>query len=860
MIRIAWSNLRGASGRLGAAVIAIAVSVAFIVAALLFSQAFGDTLRNQVQAEWAGADVAVTATESDDPGTAGDAEGESSPLTDDLAATISEADGVKSAQLTESSFVSVTSSGTSVSGTATNVPEGQHGLLEGSTPADDDEVMLREADAKTLGVGVGDTLTLGTFDGSGRSSDDGPTLTVSGIMPGSSASGLSLYLTDSGLKSAPGELVPDSIRVVAADGTDRTTLAEAVTSAVAGAGAGDAATVQTVDEVVEDQLEALSDSTDILSTIGIAFGLLAAGVAALVISNTFNVLVASRTRVLALFRAVGASRSQVRGAAVLESLGLGVIGSVLGLGLGFLLGWGLSAAARAFWMPEFGEVAVTPAALIVGPVVGILVTVAAGLIPAIRSSRVSPIEALRPVDVPAAAPRIRWVRLTLAVVVGAIGIGTCLLGASSQSVVLGILGCFALFVALLLGTRVFVPPLVALLARILGVFTRRSPSVQLAGRSASTAGGRTASTTGALLIGITLVTAVVVGSASLQRTLELATAKDTPVDLVVSEAGPAGSGSGAGSGSEPGIGKKAESVLDDSPIVEDRVNVPAASASLEVDGHESSDDLSITSAEAAADSDVVRSDGYDVDQGTVMLDPTSVGIDDSADDIDGGSATISIGGKETVLKVVTSYDVPAGTALVSGADAEHIDAAAGGDLGEQTWAKISDDASTSQIEALNSELDAVGVKADPEPALNRAQFASMFQVALAVVLGLLAAAVVIAVIGVSNTLTLSVIDRRREGALLRALGFTRRAMSRMITIESLLMTVIALVVGAGVGTFFGWVGTASITPAGSEPVLSVPPGQVGLIAVAAILAAVLASAIPARSMSRIAPAKGMSME
>src|SRR5699024_11372753 len=118
----------------------------------------------------------------------------------------------------------------------------------------------------------------------------------------------------------------------------------------------------------------------------------------------------------------------------------------------------------------------------------------------------------------------------------------------------------------------------------------------------------------------------------------------------------------------------------------------------------------------------------------------------------------------------------------------------------------------------------------------------------------------IAVIGVSNTLTLSVIDRRREGALLRALGFTRASMSRMITIESLFMTVIAPVVGAGVGTFFVWVGTASITPDATEPVLSVPPVQLALIGLAAVLAAVLASAIPARTTSRLAPAKGMSME
>lgn len=849
MIRIAWSNLRSASGRLSAAMIAIAVSVAFIVAALLFSQAFGDTLRNQVRAEWAGADVAVTAAGPDDPAAADDSA--SSPLTESLTKTVAEVDGVESAQLTQSSFVSVSSGATSVTGSATNLPQGHVETIEGSAPTAADELMLREADAKTLGVGIGDTISLDDFDGTGRPSGDGPSFTVSGIMPGSSAAGMNLYLTDDGLKTAPGELMSDSIRIVANDGSDRTALAEAVESALADAGDKQGVTVQTVDQVVDEQMDSLSDGSDILSTIGIAFGLLAAGVAALVISNTFNVLVASRIRVLALFRAVGASRRQVRGAAVVESLSLGIVGSVLGVGLGLLIGWGLSALVRSLWMPEFAQMSLTPAAFIVGPVAGILVTLAAGLIPAIRASRVSPIEAMRPVDVPAAVPRIRWVRLTLALVLGVAGAGLCLLATTSHNVLAGIAGCFALFVALLIGARVFVPPLVALLAGVVGLFTRRSPAVKLAGRSASTAGGRTASTTGALLIGVTLVTAVVVGSASLQRTLELATAADTPVDLVVSSAG----NSSAGDGSADGIG----SVLDDSPIVEDRVSVPAPTASVTVEGAKSSGDLAIASAEDAADSPVMRSHGYDVEEGTILLDPSSAGVDEDSD-VDGKTALIRLGGRDIDLTIQTSYDVPAGTALVSGTDAKTIDAAAGGKVPEQTWAKVADDASTSQIEALTSELSAVGATSDASAAQTRAEFASMFQVALTVVLGLLAAAVVIAVIGVSNTLTLSVIDRRREGALLRALGFTRSAMSRMITIESLLMTLIALVAGAGVGTFYGWVGTASLMPASADPVLSVPWAQIGLIGAAAVLAAVLASAIPARSMSRIAPAKGMSME
>ncbi|MFP3396289.1 FtsX-like permease family protein [Brevibacterium sp. SIMBA_078] len=844
MIRIAWSNLRSATGRLSAAMIAIAVSVAFIVAALLFAQAFGDTLRNQVRAEWAGADVAITATASDDPTAAGEAP----PLTKSTAETVADVDGVEHAQLTESAYVAVGAGTTSVTGAATNLPQGQTETVDGSAPDSDDELMLREADAKTLGVGVGDTITLGEFDGQRQSSVDGPDFTVSGIMPGSSSAGMKLYLTEDGLASSPGELVPDSIRIVAADGSDRSALAEAVESALADAGADQGVSVRTVDQVVDEQIESLSNTSDMLSTVGIAFGLLAAGVAALVISNTFNVLVASRTRVLALFRAIGASRTQVRGASVIESLTLGVVGSVIGVGLGLLIGWGLSSVVGALWVPEFAEISPSVSAFVVGPVVGILVTLAAGMVPAIRASRVSPIEALRPVDVPPATPKVRWVRTTLSVLLGATGIGLCLLGTSSHSVLMGIVGCFALFVALLIGAKVFVPPLVALFARIVGLITRRSPAVKLAGRSASTAGGRTASTTGALLIGITLVTAVVVGSSSLQRTLELATAQDTPVDLVVSTAGHSGADDA-----------KVASVLDDSPIVEDRVNVPAPTAKVSAGGTDGSGDVAIASAEAAADSPVLRSDGYDVDEGTILIDPKSMGLDADAD-VDGTTATIRLGGQDIDLTIETSFAVPAGTALVSGADAESIEAAAGGGAAEQTWAKIADDASSSQIEALASELDAVDASADASAAQTRAEFSSLFQVALAVVLGLLAAAVVIAIIGVSNTLTLSVMDRRREGALLRALGFTRAAMSRMITIESLLMTVIALIVGGVVGTFFGWVGTASIMPAAANPVLSVPWAQIGLIGVAAVLAAFLASAIPARSMSRIVPAKGMSME
>src|SRR5699024_12054080 len=124
--------------------------------------------------------------------------------------------------------------------------------------------------------------------------------------------------------------------------------------------------------------------------------------------------------------------------------------------------------------------------------------------------------------------------------------------------------------------------------------------------------------TGALLIGITLVTAVVVGSASLQRTLELATAEDTPVDLVVTASG-----------------SDVESVLDDSPVVDDGVEVPSVAASVSGEGGQGEKDRTIASAAEAGGAAVVRSDGYDVERGTVLVAPEEPGLDGVTADVDG---------------------------------------------------------------------------------------------------------------------------------------------------------------------------------------------------------------------------------
>lgn len=850
MIRIALSNLRSASGRLVAAGIAIAVSVAFMVAALLFAQGFGDTLANQVRSSWAGADVAVMPEQPADPAEAPEP---ADVLTDGLLSEVSAVDGVGSAHLEESGFLLAGAGASSVSATVTGLPADDGELVEGALPESADELALTAGDAEALGVTVGDTVALEDYAASrGTDTTD---YTVSGLLTGETSLQLTLHLTEDGLARTPTEVAPTAIRVSAADGADPQELSTAIAEAVGAA----PVEVPTVEEVVERQIEELSGSTDMLATVGIAFGLLSVGVASLVISNTFQVLVASRSRVLALYRAVGATARQLRGATLLEGVVLGVVGAAAGLVLGLLIGWGLSGLVRTLWMPGFAQISPTPAALLVGPLVGIVVTVIAGMVPAFRAGGVSPIEALRPADVVPAQARFPWVRAVVGALLGAGGLAACLLAMSTQSVLIGIVGCFALFLAVLVAARVFVPPLIGVMGRVLSTLTGRSPSILLAGRSASSAPGRTSSTTAALLIGVTLVSAVLVGAASLERTIELSTAQDTPVDLIVD-----------------GAGGQVEDVLADSAIVEERTTVPATRAEATVTdapaGASGTDsdaeatgtlagDLTVASAEQADDS-VLRSDGFDVEPGTIRLAPEELGGEEATADYDGLETAVTVGGETFTFTLDPSQDVPAGTALVSGEDAARIadaSSAAGG-APEQTWVRLADDATMTQIEAMTSQLSALDLTADAGPSLLRAEFADVFQVAITVVLGLLAAAVVIAVIGVSNTLTLSVIDRRREGALLRALGFSRGALGRMITVESLLMTVIALVVGMGLGTFFGWVGTASLIAETMAPTLSVPPLPLALIGVAAVAAAVLASALPARTMSRVAPAEGMSEE
>ena len=553
---------------------------------------------------------------------------------------------------------------------------------------------------------------------------------------------MNLYLTDGGLKSAPGELVPDSIRVVADDGSDRTALAEAVESALAEAGAGKGRFGpdrrpgrREADRIAVGYLGHALDRRHRLRTAGRGS------------RGTRHLEHVQRPRrlphpaVLALFRAIGASRSQVRGSS----------------------GWRRVSASESSG-PCSVSASVSSSdggALDRGPHVldaGIRSDVAVRCGVRRRAGRRYPRHRRRgsdprdpglsgapdrgtppgrcacgrPAHPMGATDRCRSCSASA-------GIGLCLLGTTSQSVLFGIVGCFALFVALLVGAKVFVPPLVALFAGAVGLITRRSPAVKLAGRSASTAG------VGALPRRRVLCSSESPSSRPWSSDRRACSGPSNsplprhhPVDLVVSTAATA----------VPTMRRSPPCSMI-RPIVEERENVPAPTASVSVGGDRR--DPAMWRSPAPRRLPAPR---FCAATATTSMRARSSSTRDRWDstrrktDVDGQTRD-----RPARRAGSRSHDRdllrrPRGDGPCQRCPMRRPSRRAPGDeVAEQTWAKIADDASSSQIEALTSELDAVGASGDAAAAQHRAEFASMFQVALSVVLGLLAAAVVIAVIG-----------------------------------------------------------------------------------------------------------------
>ncbi len=249
----------------------------------------------------------------------------------------------------------------------------------------------------------------------------------------------------------------------------------------------------------------------------------------------------------------------------------------------------------------------------------------------------------------------------------------------------------------------------------------------------------------------------------------------------------------------------------------------------------------------------------DPEQAAGLADGTVVVSRDAADTmgvVDGEQVTLTVEGRGPVVRTAAVTDFPGGL-LVTPATL----AGMGVDLpANEVWLRLADDADpVAAMDDVQDVLSDVPVQV-MGAALERAAFEDIVDTLLAVVLGLLAAAVVIALIGVANTLSLSVIERRRESATLRAIGLTRTQLRMSLAYEGCLIAGVGAVLGIGLGLVYGWAGSMTVLRALGEVSLEVPWRDLGVALVVAVAAGLLASVLPARSAARTSPVEALAVE
>ncbi|PXA70734.1 ABC transporter permease [Cryobacterium arcticum] len=834
MIRVVLSGLRATLARLLATALAVALSVGFVVATLTLSATFTHTTEESLTASMANADVLVT------PAVAMVATSDPRTSTDVLLKVlpaVQAAAGVAGADVERLAYVDLHHGETrSVAQVNTLLAESVRWqtLASGRWPTSVTEATLDQPAAEAMDLAEGDTVTMAAV-GSGVSPTE---LTIVGITDAQAAgvgtSASTLIVPAEALEDPALFAVSTSILVAGAtDGAPASAaLAAAVTSAVAGTSG---VVVQTRAQAVDQQTALLSGSATVITSILLAFATIALFVASIVIANTFQVLVSQRTRELALLRCIGASAGQVRRLILWEALLLGVVASVLGVGIGLVGSVVLAELSRdgASGL-HLGQLVIDPVRLAIGFGIGVLLTLFSALSPARRATRVRPVAAMRAVAAPASVRQgvVGLVAALALLVVGGTGL---YLGATRSGLTLAVVSGVVSFLGILLCSALFIPWIVRAAGMVIGW---TSAPARLAALNATRNPARTASTAAALLVGVTLVTMMVVGVTSVRTSIGDRIDEKRPVDLTVQSVDPAG------------MTPEEIDGVTDLPEVAGATAVDSARITITPAGGEPRV-LAARGLDSAEVQGVARSNVVVPAVGEVMLNPTDAGALQAGDVVtvagDVGSATLTVVLAETSQRkhaTLTKQDLALVAAPVT----------------KQLQLRLDDEVTSNQVQQLSTVIlsvsDAFTVGGG---APERTYYEQILDVMLLIVLALLTMAVVIACVGVANTMALSVFERRRESALLRALGLTRGQLRGMLGLEATLITLVAAACGIGLGVVYAWAGLSAVSLQAQKLALRVhlPWDQLALVVVAAIVAGLLATVVPASGAARRSPVAGL---
>ncbi|MHC6221374.1 ABC transporter permease [Arthrobacter sp. MMS24-S77] len=719
-------------------------------------------------------------------------------------------------------------------------------LASGAYPSAANEAAVDVKTADRFGLKAGSVLELQS-PGSGRSGEKPRTsmVKITGLVQSSndpfSASAPQLVAT-AGTVSSLGDAGAgySALQLVLKPGQDTASAKDYLARRLDAAGA-DGATVQTAQEKVTAAVAQMSGGHDQLTIILLAFAGVAILVSTLVVANTFSVLIAQRTRELALLRCLGAGKAQIRSSVLLEALVVGFISSVLGV----LAATGLMAAliawARTTPDKAFATLAVPPSAIIAGLVAGTVLTVVAAMVPAKAATAVAPLAALRPADDATVNNKRGRFRLWIGLAALVIGAPVLVLGAMANLLPVAMLAGALSFIGVLLCASLFVPPLVAAAGRLAAP---AGVPGKLAAVNAVRNPARTSATASALLIGVTLVTLMMTGAATSRQAFNTMLAENYPVDMAVN----LGNG---GLGAPPATGKT--DIVGAVEKVKSITGVEAAVLLRPVG--------TISGTGSPADTRAVYAISSD-DAARILRDkalrpaPGSVYLPEGSKP---GTTTISAQGGSLTLDsvVLRSRNIEP---LVDSADAAKLPSREIPAESGTVWLKLNDNLGADQVQSIRKDVAAEFGVPDANvsgAAMERVTFNSIIDVLLLVVTGLLGVAVVIALIGVANTLSLSVLERTRENSLLRALGLSKGQLRGMLAIEAVLVAGVAAVMGSALGILYGWLGAkASLGPV-VEVVPAVPWLQLLGVFAVAVVAGLLASVLPARRAARLSPVQGL---
>ncbi|WP_137657904.1 ABC transporter permease [Bifidobacterium moukalabense] len=856
--------------------IAIVIGTAFIASTFLFGNAMNDSLSRQATSMFGGANYAIS------PATDGLDENE---LNDVYSTTVGDfhldrmngIEGVNGVRVAMESGVTVSKGDNHVSGEA--ITTARNGRLlpvditEGNQPIDNNEVALPGSVMKQLGVNIGDTVTLtsryATDDEGGKA--QATDVRVVGVT--SDPNGTYSYYG--------GAVVASDDLIARMQGADDFNSAEATTVYLDLAKDGNTVSAKTIREVnrlLPKHFNLMSrqevgdayikgvgvGETSIVTIFLLCFGVLAMLVAALVIANTFQVLVAQRRRTLALLRTIGAKKGQLYASVLLESCLLGLIASILGVALGSAL---MGAACASGIMRQGMHLIFSWQVFVVPIVFGVIMTVLASLGSARSATSVTPLEALRPLELTddRRSGRARAIIGMLFTVVGialaafsvwqmqTIGDADMLNGSRFVMILLAaIAGAGLVFLGLVL-TAVFWLPV--LMKGVGALVSMSGPSAKVAHANIQKNPRRIAATGAALLIGVTLVSTIATGATSAKETMNNALATRYSVDVVAT-------------GSD--ISRQMANAIREIKGVTDVVYAPSANVQLkDSDGNVSASTLLIGVKNIDELKKVMRVDLGDstINADTVLMPQYNAQSGErmtfGQGDATFGTAWDENGDTKRTLELkVRQADyrrISSAYGAVGFVDESHF---TNGDLDTNSHTllvRINETGSTlgSVFDSIQSALSKSLDVAVSGPIAERVQWGKMIDSMMMLMVGLIAVAVLIALVGVANTLSLSVIERTRESATLRAIGMTRGQLRRSLGVEALLISLVSGVVGVVLGTLFGWLGSYVVFSTYGSVVFPFEWGINGIVLGVAAVAALLASVFPARRAVKTPPVEAL---